>query len=73
VETTPFSRAIPLPAGTHYVRFEHPRAAAVRRTVVLAPGETRMLDVKLDVRGAAPRAADDTAVEDAAPARDLSP
>ena len=73
VETTPFSRAIPLPAGTHYVRFEHPRAAAVRRTVVLAPGETRMLDVKLDVRGAAPRAADDTAVEDAAPPRDLSP
>jgi serine/threonine-protein kinase len=54
VETTPFSRAIPLPAGTHYVRFEHPRAAAVRRTVVLAPGETLLLDVKLDVRGAAP-------------------
>jgi eukaryotic-like serine/threonine-protein kinase len=49
VETTPFARAIPLPAGTHYVRLEHPNAPTERRTVRLSPGETVLLDVKLKI------------------------
>jgi eukaryotic-like serine/threonine-protein kinase len=49
VETTPFARAIPLPAGVHYVRLEHPNARTERRTVTLAPGETVLLDVKLEL------------------------
>jgi serine/threonine-protein kinase len=49
VDTTPFARPIPLPAGTHYVRLEHPNAPAERRTISLAPGETVLLDVKMNV------------------------
>jgi serine/threonine-protein kinase len=49
VDTTPFARAIPLTAGVHYVRLEHPSAPTERRTVTLAPGETVLLDVKMDV------------------------
>ena len=49
VDTTPFARPIPLGAGVHYVRFEHPQAPAERRTVKLAPGETLLLDVTLKV------------------------
>jgi serine/threonine-protein kinase len=49
VDTTPFARPIPLGAGVHYVRFEHPQAPAERRTVKLAPGETLLLDVSLKV------------------------
>jgi serine/threonine-protein kinase len=55
VETTPFARPIPLGAGTHYVRLEHPNAPAEQRTIELAPGETLLLDVSLKV---APPAAD---------------
>jgi serine/threonine-protein kinase len=51
VDTTPFARAIPLTAGTHYVRLEHPNADTERRTITLAPGETVLLDVKLSVTG----------------------
>lgn len=54
VDTTPFARAIPLTAGTHYVRLEHPSAATERRTLTLAPGETVVLDVKMRVEGRAP-------------------
>jgi serine/threonine-protein kinase len=50
VETTPFARPIPLSAGTHYVRLEHPQAPAERRTIDLAPGETVLLDVTMRVR-----------------------
>jgi serine/threonine-protein kinase len=53
VDTTPFARAIPLTAGTHYVRLEHPRAATERRTVTLMPGETILLDVKMRLEGVA--------------------
>ncbi len=53
VDTTPFARAIPLGAGTHFVRFEHPNAPAERRTVKLTPGETLLLDVTLKVAPAA--------------------
>jgi eukaryotic-like serine/threonine-protein kinase len=49
VETTPFAHPIPLPPGVHYVRLEHPSAPAERRTVTLGPGETVLLDVKMDV------------------------
>jgi hypothetical protein len=55
VDTTPFARPIPLGAGTHYIRLEHPNAPAERRTVQLAPGETLLIDVSLKV---APLAAD---------------
>lgn len=49
VETTPFARPIPLSAGSHYVRLEHPNAPVERRTVELTPGETLLLDVTMKV------------------------
>lgn len=49
LDTTPFARPIPLPPGVHYVRLEHPHAKTERRTVTLSPGETVLLDVKMDV------------------------
>ena len=49
VDTTPFARPIPLSPGVHYVRLEHPSAPIERRTVRLSPGETVLLDVKMDV------------------------
>jgi serine/threonine-protein kinase len=52
VDTTPFARSIPVSAGTHYVRFEHPEAQTERRTVQLAPGETVLLDVTMRLTGA---------------------
>jgi eukaryotic-like serine/threonine-protein kinase len=60
VETTPFARPIPLRAGIHYVRLEHPHAPPERRTIDLAPGETVLLDVTMRLRrpeGAAQNAA----------------
>ncbi|GMV17032.1 MAG: serine/threonine protein kinase [Polyangiaceae bacterium] len=53
VDTTPFARAIPLGAGTHYVRLEHPNAPTERRTITLVPGETVLLDVKMRIEGRA--------------------
>jgi serine/threonine-protein kinase len=50
LETTPFARPIPLAAGTHYVRLEHPFAPTERRTIELTPGETILLDVTMKVR-----------------------
>ncbi len=75
VDTTPFARPIPLGAGVHYVRFEHPQAPVERRTIKLAPGETLLLDVSLKV---APPAADAGAGSallgvDAGPPDDASP
>ena len=52
VEITPFARPIPLSAGSHYVRLEHPNAPVERRTVELTPGETLLLDVTLHVSAA---------------------
>jgi serine/threonine-protein kinase len=49
VEVTPFARAIPLPSGTHYVTLVHPNAPPERRSVAIAPGETRTLDVVMAV------------------------
>lgn len=56
VDTTPFARSIPLSAGTHYVRLEHPNAPTERRTVRLAPGETVLLDVTMKVSAPPPDA-----------------
>lgn len=50
IDTTPFARPIPLSAGTHYVRLEHPNAPTERRTVHLVEGETVLLDVKMQVQ-----------------------
>jgi hypothetical protein len=58
VEITPFARPIPLSAGSHYVRLEHPNAPVERRTIELTPGETLLLDVTLKV--SAPPAASST-------------
>jgi serine/threonine-protein kinase len=60
VATTPFAHPIPLEAGVHYVRLEHPNAPVERRTVELVPGETVLLDVKLEI---APEAAASAAAE----------
>ena len=49
LETTPFAKPIPLSAGTHYVRLEHPRAPEERRTIHLVAGETIVLDVNMKV------------------------
>jgi PEGA domain-containing protein len=49
VEITPFARPIPLSAGSHYVRLEHPNAPVERRTIELTPGETLLLDITLKV------------------------
>jgi serine/threonine-protein kinase len=59
VDTTPFARPIPLSAGTHYVRLEHPNAPTERRTVNLSPGETLLLDVNLKIERPLPPAAGD--------------
>jgi eukaryotic-like serine/threonine-protein kinase len=69
VETTPFAHSIPLSAGTHYVRLEHPNAATARRTITLAPGETILLDVKMQIDKGLypPDAAADLAAPDAGP------
>jgi serine/threonine-protein kinase len=54
VATTPFASPIPLSAGTHHVRLEHPNAPVERRTVELTAGETLLLDVKMGVPFAEP-------------------
>jgi serine/threonine-protein kinase len=63
VEITPFARPIPLSAGSHYVRLEHPNAPAERRTVELTPGETLLLDVTLKVSAPKPSASSAAALE----------
>ena len=47
VETTPFARPIPLPAGTHYVTLTHPDAPPEKRTVTIRVGEQTTLDVAM--------------------------
>jgi serine/threonine-protein kinase len=70
IDTTPFAWPIPLSAGTHYVTLEHPKAPAERRTVSLSPGETILLDVKMDVplsEKPAPAASASAAPKDTSP------
>jgi hypothetical protein len=74
IDTTPFARPIPLSAGTHYVRFEHPNAPAERRTIKLTPGETLLLDVAMKVAPAtAEQAASNLLGVDAGVPEDASP
>lgn len=54
IDTTPIARPIPLEAGVHYVRLEHPDAPAELRTVQLAAGEILLLDVAMKVPNVAP-------------------
>jgi hypothetical protein len=46
-DTTPIARSIPLPAGTHYLQFEHPQASTEKRVINIAVGETVLLDVRM--------------------------
>jgi serine/threonine-protein kinase len=55
VDATPFARAIPLLPGTHYVTLVHPSAPVEKRTITIATGETRTLDVVLAVPDLAPK------------------
>ena len=55
VDVTPFARAIPLAAGTHYVTLAHPRAPSEKRTIVVVPGETRTIDVVMAVPELSPK------------------
>lgn len=70
VATTPFAQPIPLEAGVHYVRLEHPNAPVERRTIELVPGETVLLDVKMDI---SPEAAASAAAAFAPPAPPPAP
>jgi hypothetical protein len=49
VDTTPFARSIPLRPGRHYVALVHPDAPVEKRTVDVASGETKTLDVVMSV------------------------
>jgi serine/threonine-protein kinase len=55
IEETPFARRIPLSPGTHYVTLVHPNAAVEKRTITLASGETRTVDVVMAVPALAPK------------------
>lgn len=47
MEVTPFARAVPLGAGTHFVTLKHPDAPEEKRTVEITTGETVQLDVTM--------------------------
>jgi hypothetical protein len=51
VDFTPFARAIPLAAGTHYLTFAHPNAPPEKRTIAIVKGEVRTVDVVMAVSG----------------------
>lgn len=53
VATTPFAHPIVLPAGLHHVKFVHPEAAPEERQIQLAPGQTLLLDVVLQLNARA--------------------
>ncbi len=69
VETTPFARPIPLPAGRHWISLSHPDAPSVEREVLVAENETVTLDVTMMVAGVAGAAG----AEDAGATKDGSP
>lgn len=50
VATTPFAHAITLAPGVHHLRFEHPGATPEERRIELAPGQTLLLDVEMNLR-----------------------
>lgn len=49
VATTPFATPIVLLAGVHHVKFVHPEAAAEERQITLAPGQSLLLDVAMQM------------------------
>jgi serine/threonine-protein kinase len=49
VDTTPFARPIPLAPGKHWITLRHPDAPEERRELTIAPGETAILDVTMNV------------------------
>jgi serine/threonine-protein kinase len=55
VDVTPFGRGVPLSQGTHYVTLVHPNAPVEKRTVNVAAGETRTVDVVMAVPDLAPK------------------
>jgi serine/threonine-protein kinase len=55
IDVTPFARAIPLSAGTHYVTLVHPSAPPEKRAISVEAGQTRTLDVVMPVPDIAPR------------------
>jgi eukaryotic-like serine/threonine-protein kinase len=55
VEVTPFARGIPVAPGTHYVTLVHPNAPVEKRTIAVASGETRTVDVVMGVPDLAPK------------------
>ena len=59
VTTTPFAEPIPLAAGIHHVRFEHPRAPDEHREVNVQAGQHVFLDVEMRIPKAFPSEEDD--------------
>ena len=53
VGTTPMGRPIALAPGLHFVTFTHPTAPPVTRDVAIEPNASVVLDVTMDVAGAA--------------------
>jgi serine/threonine-protein kinase len=49
VDTTPFARPISLAPGKHWITLRHPDAPEERREVAIAPGETALVDVTMNV------------------------
>jgi serine/threonine-protein kinase len=47
IDVTPIARAIPLPAGPHFVVLTHPSAPAEKRAITISAGETTTLDVAM--------------------------
>jgi serine/threonine protein kinase len=55
IDVTPIGRAIPLPAGPHYVTLTHPSAPPEKREVTIGEGETTTLDVAMKLGDGAPK------------------
>jgi eukaryotic-like serine/threonine-protein kinase len=55
VDETPSARRLPLSPGTHYVTLIHPNAPVEKRTISVASGETRTIDVVMAVPDLAPK------------------
>jgi serine/threonine-protein kinase len=53
VGTTPMGRPIALAPGLHFVTFTHPTAPPVTRDVVVEANAAVLVDVTMDVAGAA--------------------
>lgn len=67
VDVTPIGRPIPVAPGRHHVTFRHPNAPDEKREVIVAPGQTVMLDVTLRVERGGRDAGVDAAVRDESP------